>query len=236
MKKSVLHKASTRGHANHGWLDSYHTFSFAEYYQADRIHFGTLRVLNDDIISGGMGFGLHPHKNMEIISIPIEGAVRHQDNMGNASVIEQTDVQVMSAGTGIYHSEYNNDAIKPAKFLQIWVFPEKDNLTPRYDQKSFNLDERHNKLQLLVSPDGSDNSLWIHQNAWFSRGTFEQGRTFDYAIRKEGNGVYLFVISGKVTVDEQELERRDGLGISNVKKISVRADIDAEVLLMDLPM
>jgi quercetin 2,3-dioxygenase len=175
MKNTILHKAETRGNADHGWLHSRHTFSFAGYYDPERVHFGVLRVLNDDTVAPGMGFGTHPHENMEIISIPLEGDLEHKDSMGNVSVIRHGDVQVMSAGTGITHSEYNKNKDRPVKFLQIWVFPDKENLTPRYDQVTLNIDDRHNKLQQILSPDPDDPGVWIHQNAWFHLGKFDEG-------------------------------------------------------------
>jgi redox-sensitive bicupin YhaK (pirin superfamily) len=237
MVHSILHKAETRGDANHGWLHSRHTFSFADYHNPDRMNFGALRVLNDDMVEAGMGFGTHPHNNMEIISIPIEGDLEHKDNMGNISVIRKGDVQVMSAGTGITHSEYNRNKYKPVKFLQIWVIPNKMDIKPRYDQITLKSSDRHNKLQQIVSPNAGDPGVWIHQDAWFHLGQFDKSVSTDYNIRKKGNGVYIFVIKGDVTVDEISLNERDGLGIWDTEKISVRADSqDAEVLLMEVPM
>src|SRR6188508_2139805 len=163
MKNTVLHKANTRGHADHGWLNAYHSFSFASWYNPDRIQFGTLRVLNDDTVAPGMGFGTHPHDNMEIISIPLEGDLEHKDSMGNTTVIRNGDIQVMSAGSGIQHSEYNKNKDQSVKFLQIWVFPNKKNVTPRYDQITLNINDRHNKLQQIISPNVDDAGVWIHQ-------------------------------------------------------------------------
>lgn len=236
MASTVLHKADTRGLANHGWLNSHHTFSFAGYFNPDRMHFGMLRVLNDDRVAAGMGFGTHPHDNMEIISIPLEGDLEHKDNMGNTTVIRHGDVQVMSAGTGIYHSEYNRNKDQEVKFLQIWVFPNKKNVTPRYDQITLNLADRHNKLQQVLSPSPDDAGVWIHQDAWFNMGQFDKGFTTDYAIHKPGNGVYAFVLSGNVTIDGQALGPRDGFGIWDTNKIAIAADSDAELLLMEVPM
>lgn len=236
MANSVLHKSATRGDANHGWLHSRHTFSFAGYYDPERVHFGMLRVLNDDIVEAGMGFGTHPHDNMEIISIPLEGDLEHKDNMGNVSVIRHGDIQVMSAGTGITHSEYNKNKDKPVKFLQIWVYPDRKNVKPRYDQITLNIEDRHNKLQQILSPDPDDPGVWIYQKAWFHMGRFEKGFGSDYAIRAEGNGVYIFILSGKVTISDQELESRDGFGIWDVEKIRIKSATDSEFLLMEVPM
>lgn len=234
--KTVLHKAETRGNANHGWLRSRHTFSFAGYYDPQRMNFGVLRVLNDDIVAGGMGFGAHPHDNMEIISIPLEGDLEHKDSMGNKTIIKNGDIQVMSAGTGITHSEYNKNADKEVKFLQIWVFPNIRNVEPRYDQISLNLDDRHNKLQQVLSPHPSDEGVWIYQNAWFHLGKFDAGFNTEYKIKTEGNGVYAFILSGDVSINNQKLNSRDGLGIWDTDKFSITADSEAEILLMEVPM
>lgn len=237
LANTILHKAVTRGDANHGWLHSRHTFSFANYYNPERMHFGMLRVLNDDFVEAGMGFGTHPHDNMEIISIPLEGDLEHKDSMGNVAVIKNGDVQVMSAGTGITHSEYNKNKDKPVKFLQIWVFPNRKNVKPRYDQITLNLADRRNKLQQILSPNAGDEGVWIHQDAWFHLGKFDEGFSTDYSIKKNGNGVYAFVLKGDITIDETVLNERDGLGIWNTDKISIRANSqDAEILLMEVPM
>lgn len=237
MENTVLHKAETRGHANHGWLDSHHTFSFANYHNPDRMHFGVLRVLNDDRVDAGMGFGTHPHDNMEIISIPLEGDLEHKDSMGNTAVIKKGDIQVMSAGTGIQHSEYNRNADKLTKFLQIWVFPNKRNVEPRYDQITLNEEERHNKLEQILSPNPEDKGVWIHQDAWFHLGKFDKGVTTEYKLKKEGNGIYAFVLEGDFTIGNIALNRRDGLGIWDTDSITLQADSqDAEILLMEVPM
>ena len=237
MADTILHKAASRGDANHGWLHSRHTFSFGNYYNPERVHFGVLRVLNDDFVEAGMGFGTHPHDNMEIISIPLEGDLEHKDSMGNLAVIKKGDVQVMSAGSGITHSEYNKNKDKPVKFLQIWVYPNKKNVKPRYDQISLNFSDRHNKLQQILSPNAGDAGVWIHQDAWFHLGKFDEGFTTDYSIKKSGNGVYVFVLKGDVTINEITLNERDGLGTWNTDKISIKADShDAEILLMEVPM
>lgn len=234
--KTIVHKAATRGHADHGWLNSRHTFSFGTYHDPNRIHFGVLRVLNDDTVAPGMGFGKHPHDNMEIISIPLEGALEHQDNMGNKQVIKQGDVQIMSAGTGIAHSEKNASSHLPVKFLQIWVFPNEKNVAPRYDQKTFTESEKKNTLLTVVSPFGEADGIHIHQDAWFSLGNLESGATQTYNLKKAGNGVYVFVLEGNVTVNDIVLNRRDGLGVSEADAISVKADSDAQLLVMELPL
>lgn len=237
MENFVLHKADTRGHANHGWLDSHHTFSFANYHNPERIHFGALRVLNDDIVDGGMGFGTHPHDNMEIVSIPLEGDLEHKDSMGNTAVIRKGDLQVMSAGTGIYHSEYNKNKGEKAKFLQIWLFPNKRNVTPRYDQITLNPEDRKNKFQQVISPNPDDAGVWMHQNAWFHLGTFDKGIELTYKLHDTQNGVYAFIIKGSATINGQSLNTRDGLGVWNVDSLNVNAlDAETEILLMEVPM
>lgn len=236
MENSILHKAETRGDANHGWLHSKHTFSFANYHNPERMHFGVLRVLNDDTVAAGMGFGTHPHDNMEIISIPLEGDLEHKDSMGNVTVIKNGDIQVMSAGTGIQHSEYNKSKDNQVKFLQIWIFPNKKNVTPRYDQITLKPEDRHNKLQQIVSPNADDAGVWIHQNAWFHIGKFDKGTTADYTIKLKGNGLYIFNLSGTLKVDDQLLNTRDGFGIWDIEKVTLKADTDTEFLIMEVPM
>ena len=235
--KTILHKANTRGHANHGWLDSYHTFSFAGYYDPARTHFGMLRVLNDDTVAGGMGFGTHPHDNMEIISIPSSGDLEHHDDMGNTQVIRQGDVQAMSAGTGIQHGEKNQNKDTAVKFFQIWVFPNKRNVEPRYDQKNFSDADKQNRLLTVVSPIGTnDGGVQIHQDAWFSLGKLDKGTTIAYQPKIKTNGVYAFVIEGDVSINGEPLNRRDGLAITDPEILSIRAGSDAEILLMEVPM
>lgn len=236
MEKTVLHKAATRGDANHGWLHSKHTFSFANYYNPERMHFGVLRVLNDDMVDAGMGFGTHPHDNMEIISIPLEGDLEHKDSMGNVTVIRKGDVQVMSAGTGISHSEFNKNKDKLVKFLQIWVFPNKRDVKPRYDQITLNLEDRHNKLQQILSPNPDDAGVWIHQNAWFHLGKFDKGTSAEYNFKAKNNGLYVFNLSGDLLINNQLLNARDGYGIWDTDKVSIKAESDAEFLLMEVPM
>lgn len=237
MAKGVFHSADTRGHANHGWLDAHHSFSFAGYQDRNRMHFGVLRVLNDDKIAGGMGFGSHPHDNMEIITIPLEGQLLHKDNMGNnGEVILPGDVQVMSAGTGVVHSEYNNGKTD-LKLLQIWLFPNKQNVSPRYGQVSLNVTDRINKFQQILSPNENDEGVWIHQDAWFFLGKFDKNKTETYAIKRPGNGVYAFVISGGATINGQQLKTRDAYGIWDTDKFDISFNDDhTEILLMDIPM
>lgn len=236
MENTILHKADSRGDADHGWLHSKHTFSFANYYNPERMHFGVLRVLNDDTVSGGMGFGTHPHDNMEIISIPLEGDLEHKDSMGNVAVIRNGDIQVMSAGTGIQHSEYNKSKDNTVKFLQIWVFPNKKNVTPRYDQITLKAEDRHNKLQQILSPNADDAGVWIHQNAWFHLGKFDKGISKEYALKLKGNGVYVFNLNGDLEVNGQLLNNRDGFGIWDTDKITLNAKTDSEFLIMEVPM
>ena len=237
LENTVLHKANTRGHANHGWLDSHHTFSFANYHNPERMHFGVLRVLNDDRVDAGMGFGRHPHDNMEIISIPLEGDLKHQDSMGNTAVIKKGDIQVMSAGTGIFHSEYNNSSENLTKFLQIWVYPNKKNVSPRYDQITLNEADRHNKLQQIISPNQDDEGVWIHQDSWFHLGNFDKDFNTTYNLKKAGNGIYAFVLKGDFTIGNIALNQRDGLGIWDTSTIDIKANSeDAQILLMEVPM
>jgi quercetin 2,3-dioxygenase len=236
MANSVLHKAETRGDANHGWLHSRHTFSFADYYDPERVNFGMLRVLNDDIVEAGMGFGTHPHDNMEIISIPLEGDLEHKDSMGNVSVINHGDIQVMSAGTGITHSEYNKNKDKPVKFLQIWVFPNVKNVKPRYDQITLTMADRHNRLQQILSPNPDDEGVWIYQKAWFHLGKLDKGFTTDYTLKAKGNGVYIFILDGNVAILDKELKSRDGLGVWDTEKFTIKTNSDSELLLMEVPM
>ena len=233
--KTTLHKANTRGHANHGWLNSFHTFSFSSYSNAERIHFGALRVLNDDTVAAGMGFGKHPHDNMEIVSIPLDGDLEHNDTTGRHEIIKQGDVQIMSAGSGIAHSEKNANHNKEVKFLQIWVMPKEKNIAPRYEQKTFNTIDRQNKFLTVVAPD-NEAAVWINQDAWFHLGNLKKGFTTDYAIKQKGNGVYAFVLEGDVTINGQILNKRDGYGIWETETILIRADRDSELLLMDVPM
>ena len=234
---TILHTADSRGDANHGWLHSKHSFSFASYYNPEKIHFGVLRVLNDDFVAAGMGFGLHPHDNMEIISIPLEGDLAHQDSMGNHTVIKHGDIQVMSAGTGVKHSEMNHNKDKPVKFLQIWVIPNKKDVTPRYDQITLNPANRINTLEQILSPNADDAGVWIHQDAWFHIGKFDLDFVTNYKVKKVGNGVYAFVLYGSFELAGQTLAERDALGITEFDQFELKAlTKDAEILLMEIPM
>lgn len=234
--KTVFHKADSRGHANHGWLNSHHSFSFANYYNPERMHFGMIRVLNDDTVAPGRGFGAHPHDNMEIISIPLEGDLEHKDSMGNLTVIKQGDVQVMSAGTGLHHSEYNKNLDKEVKFLQIWVIPNQKDVTPRYDQISTSDIEKKNAFYQVVSPNKDDDGIWLYQDAWFHIGSFEIKKEESYRIRKEGNGVYIFILDGEAKMEGNRLEKRDALGIWDTDEINIKISPNTKILLMDVPM
>lgn len=233
---TVLHKADTRGDANHGWLHSKHTFSFANYHNPERMNFGVLRVLNDDKVSENRGFGTHPHRDMEIVSIPLEGDLKHEDNMGNKTIIREGDIQVMSAGTGVMHSEYNNSPDHPVKFLQIWVIPNKQNVEPRYDQISLKDIAKENEFYQVLSPNKDDQGVWAHQDAWFNIGKFAKGNSDEYKINKKGNGVYAFILEGEVELNGEKLSKRDGMGIWDTDKFTVKATEDARVLLMEVPM
>lgn len=233
---TIIHKAETRGNAAHGWLNSRHTFSFANYHNPERMNFGVLRVLNDDSVQAGMGFGTHPHDNMEIISIPLEGDLEHVDSMGNSTVIKEGDVQAMSAGTGVTHSEKNKNNDKQVKFLQIWVIPNEKNVKPKYDQISLKDIAKQNKFYQILSPNKEDQGVWIHQDAWFHIGDFSKGNSDEYKINKEGNGVYVFILEGDVEINDVKLSRRDGMGIWNTDSFKVKATENARILLMEVPM
>lgn len=233
---TVYHKANTRGSANHGWLTANHSFSFANYYNPERMNFGVLRVLNDDTIAPSKGFGTHPHDNMEIISIPLAGALEHKDSLGNGAVVQNGDVQVMSAGTGIKHSEFNANSDEDMKLLQIWLFPNKKNVQPRYDQISIKDVEKKNDFYQVLSPNANDQGVWIHQDAWFHLSEFDKEVCTNYKLNKAGNGVYAFIIEGSAEIAGQALERRDGFGIWNVNDFEIRADKNSRILLMEVPM
>ena len=234
--QTIYHPAASRGLADHGWLKSRHTFSFANYYDPERVHFGALRVLNDDHVEGGRGFGTHPHADMEIISIPLAGDLAHRDSMDNGSIIRQGDVQAMSAGTGITHSEMNAHADTPVKFLQIWVFPREKGVKPRYDQVRVADAAKRNDFQQIVSPNADDAGVWIHQDAWFHWADFDAGMEKTYALKKPGNGVYVFVIAGQAEVNGFALNVRDGYGVSGIDRLTLKATQNAHVLLMEVPM
>lgn len=234
--KMIVHKASERGHANHGWLNAYHSFSFASWYNPDKIQFGMLRVLNDDTIASGMGFGTHPHDNMEIITIPLEGDLAHKDSMGNASTIKSGDIQVMSAGTGILHSEFNPNHDMHTKLFQIWVFPKYRNVTPRYQQITLDKSLQKNNFAQILSPNADDEGVWIHQDAWFYLSDFDNGFSKKLNLKKEGNGFYIMNIEGEIEVNGEKLEKRDAVGIWETNEIEIKANTNAKFLVMEIPM
>lgn len=234
--KTILHKSNERGHANHGWLEAYHSFSFANWYNPDKIQFGMIRVLNDDTIAGGMGFGTHPHDNMEIITIPLEGNLAHKDSMGNSSVIKSGDVQVMSAGTGIQHSEFNPNHNQRTKLFQIWVFPKFRNVTPRYQQITLDVANQRNNFSQILSPNPDDEGVWIYQDAWFYMGEFDYGFSKKLNLKKEGNGFYVMNIEGEIEVNGQKLEKRDAIGIWETNEIEIKANTEAKFLIIEVPM
>ena len=234
--KTIYHAADSRGDANHGWLKSKHTFSFANYHNPERMGFGALRVINDDFVIGGQGFGKHSHRDMEIISIPLSGKLGHGDNIGNDGIIETGEIQVMSAGTGITHSEMNGDSNEAVKFLQLWVIPNKMNVEPRYQQVRMDEMLQPNQFNQVLSPNHDDASVWIHQNAWFNMGNFDKGQTETYQLNDPKNGVYILVLEGKVTVNGNTLNTRDGLGVWDTKNFTMDVEDDAQVLLMEVPM
>ena len=234
--KTILHQSQTRGHADRGWLNAYHTFSFADYHDPSRVHFGALRVLNDDTIAGGHGFPPHSHDNMEIITIPLAGALEHRDNMGGAGVIRKGEIQVMSAGTGITHSEANADASGVLQLLQIWLFPKTKNVAPRYQQIALQSENFDNDWQQIVSPAETDAGAWIHQDAWFHLGRFEAGRETNYQLKNAADGLYVFVIEGEIEIGDETLSRRDGLAITQTDSVAMRVADNSEILLMEVPL
>ena len=234
--KKVFHPASSRGAADHGWLQAKHSFSFANYYDSERVQFGALRVLNDDIIAPGMGFGTHPHDNMEIITIPLDGTLEHKDSLDNIGVIETDEIQVMSAGSGVYHSEYNKNKDQSVSLLQIWVFPNKKNVTPRYDQKNIKDLKKVNSFYPIVTPNQNGPGMWIHQDAWFHLGEFDKETRINYSINKKGNGVYAFLIEGSVQIDGESLEKRDALGLWDTESFELLANSNSRVLLIEVPL
>ncbi|HTN46024.1 MAG TPA: pirin family protein [Flavipsychrobacter sp.] len=233
--KTILHRADERGHMNHGWLDTYHSFSFGHYHDAEKMHFGALRVLNDDYVKGGFGFGKHPHDNMEIVTIPLKGALEHKDSTGGHGIIRQYDVQRMSAGSGIEHSEFNHNKNEDVNLLQIWVFPKERNITPGYDQKTFLPQERENKLQYVIAPD-VPTALKANQDTWFSLGNFNEGTQVQYELHGQDYGVYVFVIEGSATIANTTLGRRDAMGVSQTDRIQLTTGPQTELLLIEVPM
>jgi redox-sensitive bicupin YhaK (pirin superfamily) len=234
--KTIIHKAGERGHADHGWLNAHHSFSFANWHNPERVHFGMLRVLNDDIVAPGMGFGMHPHNDMEIITIILEGALQHKDNMGNGSVIKPGDVQVMSAGTGVVHSEFNPSKTEATNLFQLWIFPKENNIQPRYDQKTFDVNDRKNKVQVVASGFKLNGELYIHQDAALCMASIDASNKITYTPLKQGNGVYLMVVNGKVKIAGNELERRDAIGIREMDSFDIEASENSEVLIVEVPM
>lgn len=234
--KTVIHKADSRGHANHGWLDTYHTFSFANYHNPDRMGFGALRVLNDDTVAKGMGFGQHPHRDMEIISIPLEGALKHGDNMGNSGVIQKGQIQVMSAGSGVIHSEMNGSSTEAVKFLQIWIIPNKQGVAPRYDELVISEHAKPDDFQQIISPNKNEEGIWIHQNAWFQWADWRKEIKKEYTLNDPHNGVYVFVIEGKVKIGDRIIDKRDGIGIWETASFELEAMEKSEFLVMEVPL
>jgi len=232
----IFFPANERGHNDIGWLKANFSFSFGPYYNPEKIRFGALRVLNDDIIAAGRGFGTHPHDNMEIITIPLKGGLEHKDSMGNTGVITAGEVQIMSAGTGVQHSEYNASQTEEANTLQIWLYPKELNIAPRYDQKNFNSLMKINQLTTLVSSVKSDETLWINQDATFSMGEFETGQTLSYEIKHQGNGAYVFLLEGSVKINDSLLNKRDALGVYNVSSITIETESHSRLLIIDTPM
>ncbi|NMA75072.1 MAG: pirin family protein [Bacteroidales bacterium] len=235
--KSIFYKADTRGYANHGWLKTKHTFSFANYFNRDRMHFGLLRVVNDDKVEAGMGFGTHPHENMEIVSIPLKGDLEHMDSMGNKHVIRSGEIQVMSAGTGVTHSEYNANDDRPVEFFQIWVYPREKELKPRYGQTEFDFEKKKNDFTLIVSPDGAEDSLWLYQDVWFSIGLFDKDINTKYNLNKKENGAFIMSIEGEFEVNGTKLERRDAIGLWKTDSVEIKSlSENAKLLIIDVPM
>ncbi len=234
--KTIFHKASERGHANHGWLNAKHSFSFASYHDPSKVHFGLLRVLNDDIVAPGMGFGMHPHDNMEIITIPLSGTLEHKDSMGNIGVIRPNEIQAMSAGSGLMHSEYNHSKTEEINLLQIWVFPKERNISPRYDQRIFSENDKNGKFKTIVSPVKADDVMWINQDAFFSLGKFKLGSKVEYNIKHKGNGAYIFIIEGETSIEGNKTEKRDAIGIWETDEILIEVNADSEILVIEVPM
>jgi quercetin 2,3-dioxygenase len=234
--KMIVHKANERGHANHGWLNAYHSFSFGSWYNPEKVQFGMLRVLNDDTIAAGMGFGTHPHDNMEIITIPLEGDLAHKDSMGNGTTIKSGDIQVMSAGTGIQHSEFNPNHNHHTKLFQIWLFPKYRNVAPRYQQITLDKSLEKNDFAQILSPNPDDAGVWIHQDAWFYLSNFDNGFSKKLNLKKEENGFYVMNIEGEIEVNGEKLEKRDAIGIWETNEIVIKANSNAKFLVMEIPM
>lgn len=232
---AIIHPSSSRGHANHGWLQSYHSFSFANYYNPEKMGYKALRVINDDYIAPAQGFGTHPHQDMEIITVPLRGTLRHKDTMGNETIIRHGEVQLMSAGTGVYHSEYNHSSDEDVNMLQIWVLPKKKRIEPRYGQKKFDEKDRQNKLQLVVSPDGREGSIEINQDAFFYLSNLEAGKELYYKLNLAKNGIYVFVIDGELEIDGHKLNTRDALGLDNFDQVTFKANKDTQLLVIEVP-
>ena len=236
MNNYIIHRSSSRGHANHGWLKANHTFSFANYFDSTRMNFGCLRVLNDDVIAADKGFDFHSHANMEIITIPLSGSLRHQDNLGNKSVVSEGEIQVMSAGTGVIHSEFNASSDTNVSILQIWIFPNKKDVQPRYQQLSIDSLKIKNTFHQILSPFPDDCGVWIHQNSWFSLANLDFKKTLHYNLNHPSNGIYIFIIQGAVHIEGIDLSKRDGVGFWDIEGISVSSIADSEILLMEVPM
>jgi redox-sensitive bicupin YhaK (pirin superfamily) len=234
--KTIIHKSQDRGHANHGWLDSYHSFSFGEYYDAKKMQFGKLRVINDDFIAKGAGFGKHPHQNMEIITIMLSGTLKHEDSMGNAAEIKAGEIQVMSAGSGVFHSEFNASQSEDVNLFQIWILPNRLNVEPRYDQKTIKDLAKPNELYQILSPNQGDQGVWIHQDAWFFLGEFDDKKEISYQLKKPGNVIYILVIEGSLNLENQELTKRDAIGISETNSINFTVKKQSKILLMEVPL
>ncbi|MCW3806012.1 pirin family protein [Plebeiibacterium marinum] len=234
--EKILYRAEERGRADHGWLRAWHSFSFANYYHPEKINFGVLRVLNDDFIAPGGGFGEHPHDNMEIVTIPLSGSINHKDSMGNDILIREGEIQVMSAGSGIFHSEFNPSPTKELNLFQIWIIPDKRNVTPRYSQVSIKQLECKNDFFQIVSPEEHDQGAWIHQNAWVSMGVFDENVTVNYSVKDKCNGVYLMVVEGEIELDGVVLKRRDAIGLKGSQRINLKSLATSKVLLLDVPM
>ncbi|MFM6975633.1 MAG: pirin family protein [Sphingobacteriaceae bacterium] len=234
--KKIIHLANDRGFADHGWLKATHSFSFAQFYDPQKVHFGLLRVLNDDIVAPAMGFGTHGHDNMEIVTIPLRGSLAHKDSLGSEGTITPGEVQIMSAGSGIQHSEFNASSTEEVNLLQIWVFPKIRNITPRYDQKQFDQAKAKNRFQILVSPTEEEGAMWINQDAVFALGNFDAGLAYSYTIKHRGNGAYFFVIEGSVELDGTQLSRRDAAGIYDTETVPFQVNENAKILVIEVPM